>query len=138
MYVHEIPDCITDRLKTYITGLEIAPFPDKPGEYRLRHPRGALLVHYAGSEAPNPRRVRIAVRVVARFVGDALRFLEAARLIITGWQIPGCSRFEYAGDEFVEEKQGIWEYDIIFTTSSPAAPVGEDRLRDALRELGMP
>jgi hypothetical protein len=74
---------------------------------------------------------------VARFEGDALLILEAARLIINGWQIPGLSRFEYAGDEFVEEKQGIWEYDILFTTTSPAAPVGEDRLREKLTELGI-
>lgn len=137
MFIHEIVAKITERLKDHITGLEIAAFPDKPGDYRLRHPRGALLVHYAGSEADKGRRPRIAVRTVARFEGDALLFLEAARLIITGWQIPGCSRFEYAGDEFVEEKQGIWEYDIVFTTSSPAAPVGENRLREKLTELGI-
>lgn len=137
MYVHEIVDHITDRLKAHITGLEIAPFPDKPGDYRLRHPRGALLVHYAGSEAPNPRRPRIAVRAVARFEGDALLFLEAVRVIIHGWQIPGCSRFEYAGDEFMEEKQGIWEYDIVFTTSTPAPPVAEGDIAKKLQELGI-
>jgi hypothetical protein len=137
MFVHEIVNHVTGRLKAYITGLEIATFPDMPGDYRLRHPRGALLVHYAGSDPDKGRRPRIAIRAVARFEGDALLFLEAARLIVNGWQIPGCSRFEYAGDEFVEEKQGIWEYDIVFTTSSPAAPVGEDRLREKLTELGI-
>jgi len=137
MFVHEIAEKVTARLQAHITGLEIARFPDKPGDYRLRHPRGALLVHYAGSEAGGARRPRIAIRAVARFEGDALLILEAARLIINGWQIPGLSRFEYAGDEFVEEKQGIWEYDILFTTTSPAAPVGEDRLREKLTELGI-
>jgi len=137
MYAHEIVNHITDRLKTYITGLEIACFPDKPGDYRLRHPRGALLVHYAGSEVDKGRHPRIAIRAVARFESDALLILEAARLILNGWQIPGLSRFEYAGDEFVEEKQGIWEYDILFTTASPAAPVSEDRLKEKLEELGI-
>jgi hypothetical protein len=137
MYAHEIVAKVTDRLKDYITGLEIAAFPDKPGDYRLRHPRGALLVHYAGSEADKARRPRIAVRSVARFEGDALFFLEAARIIINGWQIPGCTRFEYAGDEFIEEKQGIWEYDIVFTTATPAQPVAEGEVKKKLQELGI-
>jgi hypothetical protein len=137
MFVHEIVENVTTRLKAHITGLEVTGFPDKPGDYRLRHPRGALLVHYEGSDADGPRRPRIAVRAVARFEGDALLILEAARLIITGWQIVGCTRFEYAGDGFVEEKQGIWEYDIVFTTTSSSAPVGEERLREKLTELGI-
>jgi len=137
MFIHEIVAKVTDRLKAHITSLEIATFPDKPGDYRLRHPRGALLIHYAGSGVDKGRHPTIAIRAVARFEGDALLFIEAARLIINGWQIPGCSRFEYAGDEFVEEKQGIWEYDIVFTTTSPAAPVSEERLREKLTELGI-
>ena len=69
MFIHEIVENVTARLKAHITGLEIARFPDKPGDYRLRHPRGALLVHYAGSEADKARRPRIAIRAVARFEG---------------------------------------------------------------------
>lgn len=121
MYAHEIVNHIADRLKAHITGLEIAPFPGRPGDYRLRHPRGALLVHYAGSEAGKARLPRFAVRVVARFERDALRYLEAARLILNGWQAPGCSRLVFLGDEVVAEKQGIWAHDIAFTVPLPFA-----------------
>jgi len=137
MYVHEIVDKIVERLKAYITGLEIKPFPAEPGKYRLMHPRGALLVHYAGSNAEKGRQPVLAVRAVARFEGDALLFLEAARVIINGWQIPGCSRFEYDGDEYLDEKQGTWEYDIMFRTSTPAPPVAEGQIREKLTELGI-
>jgi hypothetical protein len=135
MYAHEIVARISDRLKTYITGLEIARFPDKPGDYRLRHPRGALLVHYAGSMEEKVRLPRFAVRVVARFERDALRFLEAARLILNGWQAPGFSRLVFLGDEFVEEKQGVWAYDIAFTVPLPAALAAGGAITDRLEAL---
>jgi hypothetical protein len=135
MYAHEIITRITNRLKEHVSSVEIVPCAKAPDDYRLRHPRGALLVHYPRSENDRGRRSRFAVRAVARFEGDALLFLEAARLILNGWQIPGCSRFVFSGDEFVDEKQGVWAYDIAFTISTPAAPVAGDAITNKLTAL---
>ena len=46
MNIKDIEDKIIERLKEEIPEVLIRPFPDKPSEFILLHPLGAILIHY--------------------------------------------------------------------------------------------
>lgn len=54
MNVLPVIDAVVARLKEKLPGLSVEYFPEKPAEYRLNHPVGALLVSYAGSRFDKP------------------------------------------------------------------------------------
>ena len=49
-----IIDAVVARLKAAFPDLAVEYFPDKPAEYRLNHPKGALLVSYLGAKYDEP------------------------------------------------------------------------------------
>ena len=54
MNVLPVIDAVVARLKEKLPTLAVEYFPEKPAEYRLNHPKGALLVSYAGSRFDKP------------------------------------------------------------------------------------
>jgi hypothetical protein len=48
MLISQIEQKIIERLKEKIKDLHIEGFPDKPQQFSLIHPKGAILVHYQG------------------------------------------------------------------------------------------
>lgn len=48
MNVLPVLDAVLTRLREKLPQLQVEYFPEKPAEYRLNHPVGALLVSYAG------------------------------------------------------------------------------------------
>ena len=53
MNIRAIENSIIDKLKTHFPEVLVEGFPDKPSEFILLHPIGALLVHYQGSNYSN-------------------------------------------------------------------------------------
>ena len=49
MSINDIENQIIERLKSKIKDVQVQGFPEKPSEFRLIHPIGALLVHYQGA-----------------------------------------------------------------------------------------
>ena len=49
MNIRDIENAIIEKLKTVFPEVLVQGFPDKPAEFILLHPIGALLVHYQGS-----------------------------------------------------------------------------------------
>ena len=49
MNIREIENSIISKLKQNFPEVLVEGFPDKPSEFILLHPVGALLVHYQGS-----------------------------------------------------------------------------------------
>lgn len=55
MIIKDIEAAIVNKLKTDITDLAVEPFPDNVKDYKLIHPKGAVLVSYESSNYTNPR-----------------------------------------------------------------------------------
>ena len=68
MNVLPVLDAVLTRLREKLPQLQVEYFPEKPAEYRLNHPVGALLVSYAGYTPPNGRRRIWLTREV--FIGE--------------------------------------------------------------------
>jgi hypothetical protein len=142
-----IETAILTQLKSQITSVEIAHYPDRPETYRLTHRIGAALVRYDGAAygpimdtaaVAQRRRLRFAVRLVMRDLGwsfggegdgpspGAYAMIEAVRAALTGFEIGGCSKIRPVRERFIErDKQGAaWIYEITFalTTMAVEAP----------------
>lgn len=138
-----IETAIIAQLRSRITSIEIAHYPDRPETYRLTHRIGAALVRYDGAAygpiadtgvVAQRRRLRFAVRLVMRDLGwsfggegdgsspGAYAMIEAVREALTGFQIGGCGKMAPSRERFVErDKQGAaWIYEIAFALTTTA------------------
>jgi hypothetical protein len=118
----EIITAIVKRLHEKQPGLAVDFFPEKPAEYRLNHPQGALLVSYAGSRfgkvsdtgfVAQQREIRITVTVVMRQLngkGGAVTAVDAVRAALFCWRPPDCQRLRLMTDRFLGEVAGLWQY----------------------------
>jgi hypothetical protein len=132
-----IEAAIVNQLNTQITEIEVAHFPDAPEAYRMTHRIGAALVRYEGGEygklidsaaIVQERTLKFEVTVMMRDLGwnvggpssgatpGAYAVMEAVRLALTGYQVPGCSKAYPMRERFVKrDKQGgVWIYAISF------------------------
>ena len=131
MNVLPVIDAVVARLKEKLPGLSVEYFPEKPAEYRLNHPVGALLGSYAGSrfDKPDdigaviqPQTLQLCVTVVFRQLNGkrgAIDVLDILRRILGGYTPPHCRRRIWLTREvFIGEVNGLWQYALDFTTES--------------------
>ena len=108
----------------------VGPMPDKPADFDLGEREGAVLVHYragkgASSDADGDHQRALTIDVHLRLRGLSGRFgvtvqVDAAISCLLGRQIQGSTRFRYEADQFVQERDGIWDHVVTFNTSLPA------------------
>ncbi|WP_369951985.1 Gp37 family protein [Ralstonia syzygii] len=126
----EIIDALVQRLKAKLPQLAVEYFPDKPADYRLNHPRGALLVSYLGSQfdktvdvtyIAQPRTVKLSVTVILRQLhgrGGAVDVVDDVRRALIGWKPPDCRKVWAVSDKFLGETAGLWQYAVDLATQS--------------------
>ena len=113
------------------TDIAVEPYPPKPADYTLLHPRGALLLFISGSSSGQSRQQIPGVRQRAtRFVvtillrdfsshQDAYGWLDKIEAALFGF-IPadGWRAIIAVSDNFVSEVDGIWQYDMVFESQA--------------------
>lgn len=126
----QIIDAVVERIKVKIPQLAVEFFPDRPAEYRLNHPKGALLVSYPGSHfdetvdvtyIAQPRDVKLSVTVVLRQLngkGGAIDMADAVLLALVGWRPPDCRKVRAVAVKFLGETAGLWQYAVDVATES--------------------
>ena len=126
----QIIDAVVGRLKVKIPQLAVEFFPDRPSEYRLNHPKGALLVSYPGSKfgdpidityVAQPRDVKLSVTVVMRQLngrGGAVDVVDTVRQVLVGWRPPDCKKARAGPDTFLGETAGLWQYAVDFSAET--------------------
>jgi phage gp37-like protein len=144
--ITEIEDALIARLKSKVPQLQVDSFPDKPSEFRLLHPKGAILVRYQGSKYSEPqtmgavvqgRAVEFDIILVMRNLRDhagIYAHLDAVRLALTGYRVPGCEKFYLTREEFIDETDGIWQYGIRVATELPNVELPEDEVLPLLKK----
>jgi len=114
---------VIDRLKVKCPKLEVVDFPERPADYRLNHPKGALLVSFAGSRFTSSsathaiiqeRNITISVTVVVRQLNGhdgAIAVLDGARQALIGFKPESCvKKISAVSEKFIAETAGIWQY----------------------------
>ena len=126
----QIIDTVVERLKVKLPQLVAEYFPDRPAEYRLNHPKGALLVSYLGSQfgptvdvtyIAQPRTVKLSVTVILRQLngkGGAVDVVDAVRRALVGFRPPDCRKVWAVSEKFLGETAGLWQYAVDVATEA--------------------
>ena len=132
MNIRNIENTLVDKLKKNFPKFMVQGFPEKPQEFTLLHPIGAILVHYQGANYTNSnelflisqeKRLEFAITIVTRNLRSnegAYETLEKVRQILCGYQIPGCTKLKPVKENFISETNGIWQYELRFTLTIPS------------------
>lgn len=130
MNIREIENSIIEKLKTSFPEVLVQGFPDKPSEFILLHPIGALLIHYQGSNytstnalgfVSQDNKKEFSITVVTRNLRSnkgAYEFIDGIKSVLTGFSPDGCSKLSPSKDFFISEKAGIWQYGVNFTLTT--------------------
>ena len=132
MSIREIEDSIINYLKEKFPQFLVQGFPEKPQEFILLHPVGAILVHYRGGNYSNLNAIRVisqdkglnfAITVVTRNLRNnngAYETLDKIKQYLCGYKINGCTKMIPQKEAFISETNGIWQYEIEFTLTTPS------------------
>ena len=132
MNIREIENAIIERLKGGIQDLHVEGFPEKPAEFKLIHPKGAVLVHYQGSNYSEPkslgciyqeRKLEFSITVIIKHLRShdgAYDYLDIVRQALTGFKPENCSKMYPLKEYFLAEDNGIWQYSINFAMTTTA------------------
>ena len=123
-----IEDAIVTQLRSQISLIEIAHYPDSPETWRLTHRLGAALVMYKGAQygelldtaaVIQERKLEFEIAVMMRDLGwavggdasgpspGAYAIIESIRAALTRYQIAGCRKMYPVREKFVKrDKQG--------------------------------
>ena len=127
MNIRNIENAIIERLQTSFPEILVDGFPDKPSEFILLHPIGALLVHYQGSNYTTTQALgfvtqvnqkEFSITIVTRNLRNnngAYEYLDKVKAELSGFQIDECTSLIPIKDFFISENKGIWQYGINFT-----------------------
>lgn len=131
MSIRDIENNIIEKLKSEIPELLVQGFPDKPSEFVLIHPLGAILVHYQGGNYSSTNALgfisqenkkEFSLTIVTRNLrsnAGVYEYLDKIKEILTGYEIDGCSKLVPVKDNFISENSGIWQYAINFALTTP-------------------
>lgn len=135
MNIRDIEDKIIEKLKEEIPELLVRGFPDKPAEFLLLHPIGAILIHYQGGNysksqslgyVNQTKTAEFSITIVTRNLrsnAGAYELLDSVRAILTGYRIDGCSQLTPVKENFISENKGIWQYAINFSLTLPCIQI---------------
>jgi hypothetical protein len=141
-------DAIKARLTQQLPGLAVAYFPDKPAEYRLNHPRGAVLVSYLGSSFDKTessdwvvqvRTPRFGLTLMMRQLNEregAVAVLDTVRSALIGIKLPGCQKKTWLlSERYLGESGGIWQYALDIATETMELEPDEAESAVLLKQL---
>ncbi|HGJ5880614.1 MAG TPA: Gp37 family protein [Arsenophonus nasoniae] len=120
---------VVERLRLQLPGLHVDFFPERPEQFRLNHPHGAVLVSYGKSRfgqtqdigvVIQPQTVRLTATVVVRQLNGkdgAVAVLDQVRQCLGGWRPPDCQRDIWLVEEvFLGQTEGLWQYALTVET----------------------
>ncbi len=118
-----IEDAIIGKLREALPGMAVEPFPQRPQEYELLHPEGAVLVQYDGSRLADAgvtgaaaalRIVTFTVCALTRNLRDSAgsySVLESISRALTGFRPQGVREGgKLVAERFLFESNGVWAY----------------------------
>lgn len=131
MTIEQTEASIIGILKQNFPELHVEGFPEKPSEFRLLHPKGAILIHYQGgnyteSKSINfiyqEKKLEFSITIIAKHLRThtgAYEYLDKTRELLTGFKPENCTKMYPIKEEFIGEDGGIWQYSINFITTTP-------------------
>lgn len=150
-YLEKIETDIIAELTPLVSGaLKVEQMPTEPANYDLGSLKGAIVVHYKGSQftaldsvsgASQGRRMNFAIVLLTRelrgHVG-AYKALDDIRLALQGATFQGAGPCEMVSDGLVDENAGLWRWDIVIGLNAPAVARPRQRPAGLMRPVTTP
>jgi len=136
--IRDIENQILAKLKENFPEFLVQGFPEKPQEFVLLHPTGAILVHYRGANYSTSNTIfyisqektsEFAVTIVTRNLRaneGAYETLDRVKQVLSGYKIPECTKLIPVKEGFISEINGIWQYEITFKLTNTSIENTED------------
>lgn len=147
MTIAEIETALAARIADKLPALAAEEFPERPDDYRFSHNLGVALVRYSGTTFHEVRDIGVIfqesqvefeiVLIMKRLRGGSglYNYLDAVRLALTGYRIPGTAKFWPVKTADPIQEQGIWQCSTTFATIIPAVEVPDDEVLPLLKQL---
>ncbi len=119
----KIRSILIDNLRAELSDFEVIAFPNRPQEYTLTHPKGALLVAFDGINFTNPSMIQqgytlsISITVLFNSTIDSnimLDDLDRIRQAVTNNYIYYGAKFYCVSQQPLGEEDNIWYYKLKF------------------------
>jgi len=138
MNTEQLLDDIIARLRGKFTSpkLEVVKWPDNPtSKPQFAGGVAALWVGYDGSKSGPPETLGRPIQARARRVSVALfvrqlngahgaaSYIDATNETLHGWRPSDGGALLLCEDRFGAHTDGVWRYDLVYYTSTPAIPV---------------
>lgn len=145
--IRTIEEAIVDRLDGKLPDALVEAFPDDAEGYNVDGYGPVVLVQYAGGDfgpakdlgaVVQHRRMQFAIHVLSHGLaskGASYDLLEAVRVALTGYQIPGCSKIVPIRDRFVGRTDSLWTHVFFVGLRAPALEVDESVQGPLLQRL---
>lgn len=143
----DIEQAFLQRLQPALN-LAVELYPARSQDYRLLHPKGAVLIVYAGSEFSSPeamgaivqtRVVKVALVLMVRNLrthADGLPWLDALRALVTGFTpVPGATKAYPQQERFLNEQEGVWSWELMVHFKLPNLELDDGDLGVLLRHI---
>lgn len=125
-HLQALEAAILTQLSSGDFGVTVEPYPDRPQDYTLLDPVGALLVVISGSRysqsinGVQTRTTRVVITALVRNLSThtgAYTLLDGVLNTLQGWIPDGWQALAAVSEQFVSEESGVWQYDLVFETS---------------------
>lgn len=131
---------IVSKLDGDLSGVKVQAYPERPDNFKLIHPNGAVLVRYSGSyfddSVPNRNKETDQRRVLEWTITVLNRnlhshkgatygiytLIESVRESLTGYTVNSLTQSTVLTpirDQFITQAGGVWEHEILFNHSIP-------------------
>lgn len=130
MNILTIENDIITTLAAALPALKVEGFPENTEQYRLLHPKGAVLVRFLEAVYSAPQETAFTqqeavltfnltlmvkgLRDKQEAAGGAYGYVDAINTALTGYAPTGCGRMYPVKERFVREKDGVLEYSLNF------------------------
>lgn len=130
-----ILDDVRAKLRDKLPDIEVDLFPDHPSSYRFIHPKGAVLIGYAGSDYEMPddtqaivqtRKPILSLTIFGRGVhhdAGAIALLDRVRHAIAGHKPKHCNKIHLVSERYLNQDGGAWQYELKIRTETQSVEV---------------
>jgi phage gp37-like protein len=131
-------DAMVARINTAAIGISAEAMPERPARQRFIHAVGVVWVAFNGVVFAPAAALDYPVQDgVARFEAVLLvrglngpkganSYVDALQALLHGWALPDGRPLSMVDVKFVDHEDGVWRYDLMFSSKVVAVPVTDD------------
>lgn len=141
-----IGNLLVERLKLFLPARmkeSVVSPPNKPEQVtadvvKTKYPDGLFVAGFSESEGAVGAETQLyAVDCIAMGVERANGLIAFCKLAVTGWQVPGATRFEFHDNKLLAQEMGVIVRRVQFRCNVPAVKVAETRISEEVAKLNL-